>query len=206
MAYIQSEEHLINYFRKKLREAGYYLEPEQIILLSDFYQWSKNYTHGRAVDILTWELKDKPERLNKEFVENIKNNIDVFISKDVLDDYSVEFLKETEKRFGNPGVYFIYNKSKQLIYVGKSKNLATRIFQSIKERSSGKPYYVRFIDCKTYPDASILEMYFIGKLKPSFNKDGATIEEITLKVGNIPKMSKFIKIFSEKLENKQKNE
>lgn len=71
---------------------------------------------------------------------------------------------------GSSGVYFIYDDSKTIIYIGKSVNLADRIPQSIHERREFKPRYVSFMLFEA-GISHIAEPYFIMKFKPKANKD-----------------------------------
>ncbi len=84
------------------------------------------------------------------------------------------------------GIYFIYNKNKKIIYVGKAKNLRKRIAIHISPASdyplySGYPHcnsnvpsdiieYVSYILCNDEMDATFLEQLFIYLLNPIFNR------------------------------------
>lgn len=62
-----------------------------------------------------------------------------------------------------PGVYFLYNSNKKLIYIGKSHELGCRIPSSVKERQS---HFYSYGITKTASDCGIYEMYYISKNKP----------------------------------------
>ena len=65
-----------------------------------------------------------------------------------------------------PGVYFIYNQNKNLIYIGKSDNLRHRIPKSINERSGA---YFSFALTESASAAIIYELFYIHKLQPKLN-------------------------------------
>ena len=103
-----------------------------------------------------------------------------------------EFISEMNKINNLAGVYFLYNSSKRLIYIGKSKGLGGRIPASVKER---KATYFNYALTKTYSDAGIYEMYYIGLLKPKLNVDGNFPDEPTVKLPELKK-TKITSIFN----------
>lgn len=74
-----------------------------------------------------------------------------------------------------PGVYAFLGKRNKLLYIGKSKDLASRIPSSWTERK-GKAEIkkVMYFITPTEADASVLEMYLITDKKPLLNVDGNT--------------------------------
>ncbi|MGO5427247.1 GIY-YIG nuclease family protein [Fusobacterium mortiferum] len=114
------------------------------------------------------------------------------------EDYSVseEFIKEMEDLVQVYGLYFLYDQDKNLIYIGKSRNLNERIPSSVKER---KAYYLKYKLTKTLTDTHILELYYIAKLKPILNKDSKESDDTTLTIEySFKKESDFIKIRGDK--------
>ncbi len=202
MSYIQSEDHLLNYFRKIFRQENIDFSPTLAQNLLNFYQWSKHYTGGSATDNLTWALKNKISLLSKKYLENFSrewiesHRQEALLYKKKELPYNQKFVQLTLKLQNIAGVYFLYNKEKKLLYVGRSFGLGNRVFSSIKERLSGNPHWARFLYTKTKSDTCILEAYFIGKEKPIMNGDMANIEDVTLKIMNIPKRTPYLKIFN----------
>lgn len=149
------------------------------VLLKQF----KDVIHGR------YPARKYPHLLiDQNFTDFLGNN-DYLIGK-----------KEVTKKFSetmnsirmNPGVYFLYNSKKKLVYIGKSRDLGSRIPLSIGERNA---YYYDFILTKTASDCGIYEMYFISKYKPKLNKEGkypdeTTVELPTLEFNGIKKIFK----------------
>lgn len=81
------------------------------------------------------------------------------------------------KLVGISGVYRLYNFEGEIIYIGKSYNLGSRIASSLKERRAcGFDYAV--IDNKA--DTDIYEIYYIAKIQPILNKTSNTGERPTI--------------------------
>lgn len=91
------------------------------------------------------------------------------------------------------GVYFIYNSEKEIIYIGKSKNLKKRILSSCRDKSG---VYIRFGKTENEIDATIYEAYYIGKHKPKLNSDLIDSEASTLDLEELS-LSEFIPLYSE---------
>lgn len=70
------------------------------------------------------------------------------------------------------GVYFIYDDTDFLVYIGKSVNLAGRVPSSF--RDAAKYYdvsYVKYLSVPNKADMAILEVYYIGLMKPDKNRE-----------------------------------
>jgi len=67
----------------------------------------------------------------------------------------------------NPGVYAMYNQDDNIIYIGHSKQLLTRIKNHEK---SGEYAYLKQKYTLTIDDAQKLESRLIKRLKPSLNR------------------------------------
>jgi excinuclease UvrABC nuclease subunit len=106
------------------------------------------------------------------------------ISKIKLEDkkYMV-FVKNARSMFeslkGKCGLYLLYNDNLELMYIGKSKKLETRIVNSLCIK--GMTHF-RTAFTETLSDMSVYEVYYISKLKPPLNKESKHIDELTLKL------------------------
>lgn len=74
-----------------------------------------------------------------------------------------------------PGVYQLFNADKEVVYVGKSKNLGTRIASHFKGTTHTKDHsdefeYARCYFTKNLMFMDILEIYFINTISPKYNK------------------------------------
>lgn len=78
---------------------------------------------------------------------------------------------------GIAGVYRLYNFEREIIYIGKSYNLGSRIATSIKERKACGFDYTAIYN---KADTDIYEIYYISKLQPILNGTSNTGEETTL--------------------------
>ena len=99
----------------------------------------------------------------------------------------------------NPGVYQYLNKSGQIIYVGKAKNLRKRVYSYFaKEHEFGKLRMlvhaieeIRFIVVDTELDALLLENNLIKKHQPRYNvalKDDKTYPWICVRNERFPRV------------------
>ncbi len=81
--------------------------------------------------------------------------------------FSKLFRNEMEELINESGCYLIYNKYDEIIYVGQSSSLGSRVYESIDVT----PYshYVKIVKCSP-PDRFILETIYINKFKPLHNK------------------------------------
>lgn len=89
---------------------------------------------------------------------------------------TLDFINEIYHKFG---VYFILNKNKEIIYIGKSINLGDRILASLNERNG---FAFKILETKTKSDASFLENYFITKIKPKLNSEAKYKDENTFNI------------------------
>lgn len=73
-------------------------------------------------------------------------------------------------------VYRMLNGSGEIIYIGKSSNLKTRIVSHSSETKENDWFLnevakIEYVSFKEYGDCSLAEVYFIMKNKPKYNKD-----------------------------------
>lgn len=135
-----------------------------------------------------------------------KGNKDIFVDRDVtdflyLDVEEIEgrrtcehFQKDMKKVRRMPGVYFLYNNKKTIIYIGKSNTLGERIPSSIRER---KAFRYSYAITETASDAGVYEMYFIAKFKPKLNTDGKYPDKTTIELPEL-ELTDIEKVFERK--------
>lgn len=73
-------------------------------------------------------------------------------------------------------VYRFLDEQNNLIYIGKSSDLRTRIKNHSMENKQGDWFHkevfnIEYIQFEQYGDCSLAEIYFVSKLKPKYNKD-----------------------------------
>lgn len=109
-----------------------------------------------------------------------------------------EFINTLEYLTYVHGLYFLYDENKSLIYIGKSKNLGSRILDSAKERQG---FYLKYKLPLTKSDTNILELYYISKFKPKLNSESKEADDTTLEIDyKFLEESNFI-LIKEKIEN-----
>jgi hypothetical protein len=99
------------------------------------------------------------------------------------------------KTIGTSGLYFFYTESKNLLYIGRSKDLSSRVISSIYERNrSEKIFYMRFL-FTSLDDSFILEPYYISLGKPKLNVQFNSKETpTTLSIIHNYEFTEFIKL------------
>lgn len=128
------------------------------------------------------------------FKNDLKFSIDFYLENEKYT-LSNEFVKSMEYLYYAQGLYFIYDKNKNLIYIGKSRNLGSRVVSSLKER---KGYYFKYKLTKTMSDANILEIYYISTLKPVLNSESNEEDLSTIKINyHFEEESDFIKVIAD---------
>lgn len=104
-------------------------------------------------------------------------------------------LDDLQKYDKVPGVYFLYNRNKELIYIGKSFNLKVRVEQSIFER---KASYYELLATKNHCEANILEPYYISLYSPELNSDFITFDKPSFEISHKYTKSEMFKVFKNK--------
>lgn len=94
------------------------------------------------------------------------------------------------------GVYRIYNYQKEIIYIGKSYNLASRIPSSLKERK-GCAFDYTIIGNKA--DTDIYEIYYISKLQPILNVASNNEDKPTVTLPEL-KFCDIVETYTDKVE------
>ncbi len=82
-------------------------------------------------------------------------------------------LTDLKLKKNKSGLYKLYDKDKNLIYIGKSSNLKSRITSSCRYRLQAKYVSIMLID-----DLNSIDLFkykLINKYKPIFNKDTKSI-------------------------------
>ena len=79
----------------------------------------------------------------------------------------------------NIGCYFIYDNENQLVYIGKSNcDLLTRACVSSVQRLLGDFSRIELLEFNTKAETNIFEIYYITKLKPKFNSESNTRDNL----------------------------
>jgi hypothetical protein len=107
--------------------------------------------------------------------------------------FSDEFFDFLSVLKNKSGLYFLYDSFMNLLYIGKSYKLDTRIPSSIKER---KPIFVSVMITENESDANILEPYYIAKMCPSLNGDMSTIDKPLVEVTHSYSQTEPIQIYN----------
>lgn len=106
--------------------------------------------------------------------EEIKEMINLGIKESQLPKgISIEGLHHLPE---TPGVYYFYNKDGRVVYVGKAKNIKSRVFQHFNKITTKAAKIYRSVDSITFEEtgnelaALLLEVKEIKELQPEINK------------------------------------
>jgi hypothetical protein len=102
---------------------------------------------------------------------------------------------DLKKIIGKSGLYLFYTESKDLLYIGRSKDLSSRVMSSMFERNrNDKIVYMRFL-FTSLDDSFILEPYYISLGKPKLNVQFNSKETpTTLSIIHNYEFTEFIKL------------
>lgn len=134
------------------------------------------------------EMKNYIKVDKLDFVEPIDLEKGITIRKD---NYKETRVRNFDLPIGH-AVYIFFNKSMEIMYIGKTNSLKTRLSQHINQNDS-KVFVSREIDkdnirfftyalCKTKKDADAMEMIYIHLLNPKLND--IPLRELRLKMAN----------------------
>ena len=183
--YFSNERHFINYIKKRnvnftdeemknlIKICNKALQGDvvcQEIIHVFSYQLNFNEDVTKVLEVARMIESENFKKFVREkrfFKYNPKTAIEIFLKYETFD-YSEEFLNVLEYLKNVQGLYFLYNENKELLYIGKSRDLGTRIFTSTKERFGT---FLKYKITKSMADAHILELYFINKFNPRLNSD-----------------------------------
>ena len=115
--------------------------------------------------------KMKRKAVVKELIEDNHPYYEAYAR--IFGSFTVSWVEENLHNV--PGVYVFLGDEDAILYIGKSKDLASRIPSSWTERiRQAEIKRVLYYPTPTQADASVLEMYLITDRKPLLNVDGRT--------------------------------
>ncbi len=117
---------------------------------------------------------------NKFIVSSLKNNSKEQILPPNVPKENYDILPMV------PGVYYFHNAKEKIIYVGKAKNIRSRVNSHFSNNSASRQkqnfinhiYSISFKECATELMASILESVEIKRLWPAFNASQKRWEDV----------------------------
>lgn len=197
---------IIDHFMTELKQINYREESQRInIFLEKFIELNEIYEQAIIVceNLKKEKLKagfnlfnyfDKDflyphHRLKRLVKENSKFN---YLNEEELIPSS-EFKNLIETHVGKFGLYFLYNKDKALMYIGKSTNLGNRILSSISERKITG--FIKIALTERIADMHVYEAYYILKENPFLNVEFKSDDDLDMELQPLEK-SKLIKILS----------
>jgi hypothetical protein len=132
----------------------------------------------------------KCKELRKQFP--LVGQLNIYLVLADKGEYSEEYVRFLEETKADPGVYFLYDLNKELIYIGKSYHLGSRLASSTRER---KAFYIQAIKTKSEADANVLEPYYIALDRPRLNRDIVPIDVPTFIIETDYEKGEMIPVF-----------
>ncbi len=159
----KATEKMMMYANTIAEKLGVTLEEDGFAYIHEFISENKNYdSYQGSLNICADKIPNKRTlEMTFEEDENFINNI-----------------KRFDKKMG---VYFLWSND-ELVYIGKSTNLSSRIYSSFVERSSSDVIIDSFsvVESPTVSDMHILEVILITENEPFLNKEFQTTDTSTM--------------------------
>lgn len=169
---------------------------EQESLLNQLKKLVEEYSENNLLNInnIKEDLKNISEFRKKGYslLVNSYNQYDLEIDANDFE-YSPEFLNFISEHSEAAGVYFLMNEDKEILYIGQSRRLSSRIAQHINIRIQ----YVTAIRTISNVDRFVYEPYFILKYRPKNNTQFKEHGEISVDIVE-PIIPEPIKVFVRK--------
>lgn len=120
------------------------------------------------------EINNHLEKLQLKNFDNYNNAKFENLNKKVFFNKSYISKTELEKIPNTTGIYFIYNENKELMYIGKTIHLNSRITDHLTGRTNTNDIchnfnYIKYIEIDNNDLLGLYETYFINSYKPKLN-------------------------------------
>lgn len=180
------------FIRSEFQRLGYDFRREKLCtvrLSKKILPGHASYSLGRICSDLNIEITNRHRALGDALAtaklfsilfEKEQENQTCYISSFEAGGRDSHHLLKTEKIKNlpeDPGVYYMYNKDGDLIYIGKSRNIKSRVISHFTDKSTAKALNMQStvadIDCERTGSeliALLKESYEIKKNKPLFNR------------------------------------
>lgn len=132
----------------------------------------------------------KPHYKLRQFVRN-RNKFNYLNEHEFVP--STEFKEFVEEHIGKYGLYFLYDQSMALMYIGKSTSIGDRILNSIQQKQVRG--YIKVALTETIADMHVYEPYYVLKENPFYNVEFKAYDNLSFDLKPLKK-SKLIKILT----------
>ena len=127
-----------------------------------------------STHLFTMSLKSA---ITLQHIEDVLKNEDMYFNDPISNRESSNYqlgkglfdADEFDYLNGVFGIYKLYDVDKNLLYIGKSVNLSSRLLGSSMER---KAYFYSYAEVNSKSDLNIYEYYYISMCKPPLNVEG----------------------------------
>lgn len=177
-----------SYYKYKVNSINYVVihekELRDRVFLSLFKEFKPqiSYIHVVSRSILKHIMENERKLANgkrrEKFLEEKLGDLSRFTRDISEDSIFKKFDKGTINKQAKEesGIYFLYNENKELMYIGKAKNLKSRLLEHLSGKTNTREVCHNFKNFKSLYMANILtkdyEIYFINTYMPLLNEDG----------------------------------
>jgi len=192
--FIKSKEHFANYIMEVANGLPHLKNPLSID------QYIGLLSKGSRMNTFAWGLKGDPYLLEEEnFLGWLKRYDYPPDFKYMKERVTAEFIAKIELIINGIGVYSFWSEHDSPLYIGfSSYNIGTRATSSFlktyseynKEKTKDhKPMFFKYILYDSASDAAVVEVYLIGKLKPTLNKASNYKDKLSVMINPEPAFS-----------------
>ena len=187
---------LKNYLKVVARDNKHIISIDDFSGLENIFVYLQKYRNRIKYNFLFSEWIKLVRQNNIQELKRISDIGNLISQNDVFDEYIINSIRlkicirfEIENDMictytkpimtTNIGCYFIYDNNEKIVYVGKStSDLLSRSCTSAVERVLGDFSKIELLEFNTKAETSIFEIYYITKLKPKFNSESNTSDNI----------------------------
>lgn len=162
---LYSQEQGVFHYEYQLSDTEFYVEDQHGYAAIDFVD---NIDRHKLIHAFTHVNYVYNWNKFKNAKNCIKATLDEIIRSLILYKKKNEIIFTGKMLPSEPGVYFIYNDRKHLIYIGCSIDLKSRLKVSLREK---KGFFYKFACTESVVNAKIYEKYYIYKYLPPMNQE-----------------------------------
>jgi hypothetical protein len=183
---MNAQKHFETFISKQIQIENSLIYKNNLELLRQFYNFILK--RFKDVDIATLYLSSF-NKLNDITSSKIEENFSKIVLELIDNDFDHFNLDELNQYIDKSGIYFIFNNINNLIYIGKSKHLATRALQSFINKMPYGSTYIKIIELDDVQHLSIFESVSIDFFMPLYNNK---LEEFNLSHKSYSKLLRYI--------------
>jgi hypothetical protein len=182
---MNAQKHFETYISQLIQRENSLIYKNNLELLRQFYNFILKRFKDEDIANLYLSSFDK---LNDITSSKIEENFSKIVFELIDNDFDYFNLDELNHYIDKSGIYFIFNNINNLIYIGKSKHLATRALQSFINKMPYGSTYIKIIEIDA-DHLSLFESISIDFFMPLYNNK---LEEFNVSHKSYSKLLRYI--------------